>query len=159
VTGAEPTGTLPDLLRSPLAETGLDLEGVEVSTAGRRRVVRVLVDRDGGVSLDDLAAATTVVGDRLEQSNPLGDSPYTLEVTSPGIDRPLTAPRHWRRNIDRLVAVSLVDGATLTGRIVGAADDTATLDVDDVTQEIRYDDVATARVQIEFNRPRPSGKG
>jgi ribosome maturation factor RimP len=159
VTGDEPTGTLLDLLRAPLAETGLDLEGVEISSAGRRRVVRVLVDQDGGVTLDDLAAATTVVGDQIDRTTALGESPYTLEVTSPGIDRPLTAPRHWRRNVDRLVAVSFVDGATVTGRIVAAAEDGATVEVDGEPRQIGYDDVAKARVQIEFNRPRPSGKG
>jgi ribosome maturation factor RimP len=159
VSGAEPTGTLLDLLRPTLAKNGLDVEDVEISTAGRRRVVRVLVDRDGGVTLDDLAAATTLVGDHLERSDALGESPYTLEVTSPGIDRPLTAQRHWRRNVDRLVAVTLTDGGSLTGRILGAAEDSATVDVAGEQREIRYGDVATARVQIEFNRPRPSGKG
>lgn len=159
MTGAEPIETLLDLLRAPLAENGLDVEAVEISTAGRRRVVRVLVDKDGGVTLDDLAAATTVVGDRIDDSLALGERPYTLEVTSPGIDRPLTAPRHWRRNVDRLVAVSFADGAEVAGRILDADDERASVDVAGEPREIRYGDVAKARIQIEFNRARPSGKG
>lgn len=159
MTGVEPTETLLDLLRTPLGESGLDLEAVEISTAGRRRVVRVLVDKDGGVTLDDLAAATTVVGDQIDSGDALGERPYTLEVTSPGIDRPLTAPRHWRRNVDRLVAVSFADGTEVTGRILGADEDGASVDVGGEPREIRYDDVAKACIQIEFNRARPSGKG
>jgi len=156
VTGNQPTETLLEALRQPLATSGLDVEAVEISTAGRRRVVRVLVDKDGGVTLDDLAAATTVVGDRLDESDALGDRPYTLEVTSPGTDRPLTVPRHWRRNVDRLVSVTLSDGAAVTGRILQARDEGATVDVRGEPTEIGYRDVATARIQVEFNRPRPT---
>lgn len=159
MSGVEATETLLDLLRAPLAGEGLDVEGVEVSSAGRRRVVRVLVDKDGGVTLDDVAAATTVISARLDASDALDDHPYTLEVTSPGIDRPLTAPRHWRRNTDRLVSVTLVDGSSVTGRILGSDDDQATLDVQGEPRPLRYGDVAKARVQIEFNRVRPSEEG
>ncbi len=118
MSGAMPTETLLDLLRPPLTDSGLDLEAVEISSAGRRRVVRVLVDKDGGVTLDDLADATRVVGARLDETDALGERPYTLEVTSPGIDRPLTEPRHWRRNVNRLVSVTLSDGVTVSGRIL-----------------------------------------
>jgi len=154
VTGPTSTDILLDLLRAPLADSGLDIEAVEVSTAGRRRVVRVLVDKDGGVTLDDVAAATLRVGSRLDASDALGEQPYTLEVTSPGIDRPLTAPRHWRRNLDRLVAVTLVDGGEVTGRIQACAADSVTIVVDGARRDIAYAEVAKARVQIEFNRAR-----
>lgn len=159
MSGVQPTETLLDLLRAPLADEGLDVESVELSTAGRRRVVRVLVDKDGGVTLDDVAAATTVVSARLDGSDALDDHPYTLEVTSPGIDRPLTAPRHWRRNAGRLVSVTLADGSAVTGRIVSSDEDAATLDVQGAPKQVRYGDVAKARVQIEFNRSRPSEEG
>ena len=142
------------MLREPLATSGLDVEAVEITSAGRRRVVRVLIDKDGGVTLDDLAAATTVVGDRLDESDALGERPYTLEVTSPGTDRPLTAARHWRRNLDRLVAVTLLDGTGVSGRIVEAGDESAVVDVAGTATEVGYGDVATARVELEFNRPR-----
>lgn len=154
MTGRQQADALLDVLTAPLASHGLDLEGVEVSSAGRRRLVRVLVDKDGGVTLDEIADATTVVSNELDTHDVMGDAPYTLEVTSPGVDRPLTLPRHWARNVDRLVKVKPVDGAPYTGRIVSATADTARLDVSGAPREIRYDQVATARVEVEFNRPR-----
>ena len=118
MTGHQPQQELLAVLEKPLATSGLDLEGVEISQAGRRSLVRVLVDQDGGVTLDDIADATRVVSDVLDQTDVLGESPYTLEVTSPGIGRPLTLPRHWRRNVDRLVKVTTTSGDTWTGRVV-----------------------------------------
>ena len=82
----------------------------------------------------------------------LGEQPYTLEVTSRGVDRPLTLPRHWRRNASRLVKVTTTQGETVTGRIVESGEDAATLDVDGGTRELAYSDVAKALVQVEFNR-------
>ncbi len=98
-------------LTGPLGVLGLDVEAVEVTPAGNRRVLRIAVDGDDGVSLDTIADATRVVSDALDDSDVMGERPYTLEVTSRGVERPLTLPRHWRRNVDRLVAVTLVDGA------------------------------------------------
>lgn len=144
-----------ETLRTPLDAVGLDVEAVEISAAGRRRVVRVLVDKDGGITLDDLAEATTLVGKRLDDQGSLGEQPYTLEVTSPGTDRPLTEPRHWRRNVDRLVDVTRTDGTQVTGRITDAGHSSATLEVDGDPRPIHYADVAKAKIQVEFNRPRP----
>lgn len=153
VTQTQANDQILEVVQPALAQTGLDVEGVEISAAGRRRVVRVLVDKDGGVTLDEIAAATTLIGDLLDDSDVLGDRPYTLEVTSPGTDRPLTQPRHWRRNRDRLVAVTLREGS-LTGRILEVDDDGAVLDVDGTPTRVPYADVAKARVELEFNRPR-----
>jgi ribosome maturation factor RimP len=141
-------------LTGPLSVLGLDVEAVEVTPAGNRRVLRVAVDGDDGVSLDTIADATRVVSETLDDSDVMGERPYTLEVTSRGVERPLTLPRHWRRNVDRLVSVSLVDGdpPTFTGRITSAGDETAVLDVDGDAREVAYADVARAQVQIEFNR-------
>lgn len=153
---SQPKDRLLTLLRTPLHGQGLDVEDIEVSSAGRRKLVRVLVDKDGGVTLDEIAAATTAIGDCLDSSDVLDDSPYTLEVTSPGVDRPLTHARHWRRNVDRLVVVKRSDGSSCTGRIVEAADAAAVVDVDGARLNIAYADVTSARIEIEFNRPRPS---
>ena len=139
-------------LVDPLQQMGLDVEAVEVTPAGKRRVLRVAVDKDGGVTLDDVADATREVSRVLDESEVMGEQPYTLEVTSRGVDRPLTLPRHWRRNVDRLVKVSLVEGDTVTGRIAGATDDSVTLEVDGSTRELPYADIAKALVQVEFNR-------
>jgi ribosome maturation factor RimP len=143
-------------LVDPLKEIGFDVEAVEVTPAGKRRVLRVAVDKDGGVTLDDVADATREVSRVLDDSDVMGEMPYTLEVTSRGVDRPLTLPRHWRRNEDRLVRATLADGGEVTGRIVGSDESAATLDVDGERREVAYADVAKALVQIEFNRKTPN---
>jgi ribosome maturation factor RimP len=145
-------------LTDPLAALGLDVEAVEVTPAGKRRVLRVAVDKDGGVTLDDVADATREVSQVLDASDVMGEQPYTLEVTSRGVDRPLTLPRHWRRNADRLVKVTTHDGETLTGRILESGEDSATLDVSGQRQDVAYADVAKALVQIEFKRPGGAGE-
>lgn len=152
---------LVEELTDPLLALGLDLEGIELAAAGRRRVLRVAVDRDGGVTLDDVAAATKEVSRLLDDSDVMGEQPYLLEVSSPGTDRPLTHPRHWRRNTGRLVAVTTTDGRTRTGRVVQAGEDRILLDVDGSREEVALVDVTKARVEVEFNRkggpPQPDG--
>jgi ribosome maturation factor RimP len=143
---------ITDALREPLSGLGLDLEAVEMTPAGRKRVLRVAVDKDGGVTLDDIAEATRAVSQELDDEALMGEQAYTLEVTSRGVDRPLTEPRHWRRNHDRLVRADLRDGSRVTGR-VGRSDDTGvTLDVSGASRRVAYDAIAKALVQIEFNR-------
>jgi len=139
-------------IAGPLSELGLDVEAVEVTPAGKRRILRVAVDKDGGVTLDEVAEATREVSRALDASDAMGEQSYTLEVTSRGVDRPLTLPRHWRRNTGRLVKVALAEGGDLTGRILDTGDDGATLDVDGAHRDVAYADVAKARIQIEFNR-------
>jgi ribosome maturation factor RimP len=94
------------------------------------------------------------VSQELDTHDVMGDTPYTLEVTSPGVDRPLTLPRHWARNVDRLVQVRPIEGSPFTGRIVSAGAEGARIDVGGSTRDVRYAEIATARVEVEFNRPR-----
>jgi ribosome maturation factor RimP len=143
---------LAEVLTEPLAASGLDVEAIELTPAGRRRLLRVAVDKDGGVTMDDIADATREVSRLLDDSDVMGEHPYTLEVTSPGTDRPLTLPRHWRRNQSRLVKVTTKDGSTVTGRVDRSDDESATLDVGGAERVVRFDEVAKARIQIEFNR-------
>jgi ribosome maturation factor RimP len=143
---------LAGVLTDPLAAVGLDVEAIELTPAGRRRLLRVAVDKDGGVTLDDIADATKEVSRVLDSSDVMGEHAYTLEVTSPGTDRPLTLPRHWRRNQGRLVKVALTDGRAVTGRITSSDDSRAVVNVDGAAQEVAYADVAKAKIQIEFNR-------
>jgi ribosome maturation factor RimP len=139
-----------------LAEFGLELDALEVMPAGKRRVVRIVVDGDGpkgrGPLLDDIASASRAVSDALDGSDAMGQTPYTLEVSSRGVGRPLTEPKHWRRNATRLVRVDLVGGAQVTGRITSAGEDAVELDVDGTPREIRYADLTKALVQVELNR-------
>lgn len=146
-----------DLLAPVLAADGLDLEDVELKPAGRRTVLRVIVDADGGVTLDKITEISTQVAKVLDADDVMGNGSYTLEVTSRGVDRPLTAPRHWRRNVGRLVKVARVDGEEVLGRIAAADETGAELGAPDPKSaapgRLAYEDVAKARIQIEFARP------
>lgn len=134
---------------------GFDLERVDVQPAGRRRVLRVVVDGDSGLDLDTIASLTRELSTALDANNVMGDQPYTLEVTSPGVDRPLTEPRHWRRNRGRLVNGTLADGRSVSGRIVSSDDNGVTLQTDDGRIDLGYADISRAQVQVEFNAPTP----
>lgn len=143
---------LTGVLAPPVEALGLDLEAVDLSKAGKRSVLRVAVDKDGGVSMDDIAEATKAVSEVLDDSPLMGEQAFTLEVSSPGVDRPLTHPRHWRRNQTRLVKVTLAEGEPVEGRITGSDESGATLDVDGTEVRVSFAEVAKARIQIEFKR-------
>jgi ribosome maturation factor RimP len=134
-----------------IAAAGYDLEDVALSRAGRRHVVRVLVDTDGGINLDDVAVVSREISAALDSAEEAGGEvlagEYQLEVGSPGVDRPLTLPRHWRRNVSRLVAVN-----GRTGRVTSADDNGIVLDVDGKPQELTYAELGPGKVQIEFKR-------
>lgn len=136
---------------------GLELEDVSITPAGRRRVVRLVVDSDDRLDLDAVAEVSRVVSAALDDADVFGAQAYTLEVSSPGVDRPLTAARHWRRALHRLVTVELEDGTTLTGRVIEADSASARLDVDGTVHELSLGEVRHARVQVEFSRPAASG--
>ena len=141
-----------------LAQFGLELEAVEIIPAGKRRLVRVVVDGDGpqgtGPLLDDIAQASKAASAALDNADVTGKAAYTLEVTSRGVGRPLELPRHWRRNTGRLVAVRLSEGDTVTGRIVSNTDEDVRLNVDGEDLHVRFADVDRALVQVELNRPK-----
>lgn len=143
---------IAELLEPVLAAAGLDLEAVELTPAGKRRVLRVVVDSDNGVDLDTVGEVSQEVDTLLESSDVMGELPYVLEVTSPGVDRPLTEPRHWRRSRGRLVQAPLAEGGEVTGRVTGADDDGVTLDVEGRPRTYSYADLGKGRVQVEFRR-------
>jgi ribosome maturation factor RimP len=154
-----------------VAAAGMDLESVRVTAAGRRRLLRVVVDSDRGVSLDDAAAVSRELSTALDTVAAMGDFPYTLEVSSPGVDRPLTDPRHWRRAVGRLVQVTVTNPADsepvtgfkpvtgsrpVTGRIVSADAEGVTLDVADDPKARRrfgYAELGAGAIQVEFGHP------
>jgi ribosome maturation factor RimP len=164
------------LARPVIGAAGLDLEAVRVTSAGRRTVLRVVVDGDGGVSLDDIALVSRELSAVLDASPVMGEQPWTLEVSSPGVDRPLTEPRHWRRAMGRLVTVPLMGGAggagsaggagragqsgstggatatLIEGRVTGASSDAVTLDTGGETRQFGYRELGPGRIQIEFAR-------
>ena len=142
---------LAGLIGPVVAAAGMDLESVRVSAAGRRRLLRVVVDSDHGVSLDDAAEVSRDVSAALDATDVMGDVPYTLEVSSPGVDRPLTEPRHWRRAAGRLVRVKTGAG-TVEGRVLAADADGVTLNVDGAEHRYGYGDLGAGAVQVEFGR-------
>lgn len=152
---------LTRLVEPAVAEIGLDLEEVDVRPAGRRRLVKIVVDGDGGVDLDAVARVSEAASRLLDESDVMGTSPYVLEVTSPGVDRPLTEPRHWRRAVGRLVVAPLAAGGQVEGRVVAADDAAVEIDVVQKrrgkgagTQTARrrfgLDELGRGRVQVEF---------
>ena len=148
---------------------GYDLEELVVTPAGRRSVVRVVVDRDEGVTLDDIAEVSRAVSEVLDANDDGMGRPYVLEVTSPGVDRPLTEHRHWRRNVGRLVTVAVGPAGSadeVTGRITAADDDGVTLAVEakgkpgakkrpPTPRQVPWAQLGAGRVQVEFGRAEP----
>lgn len=143
---------LEEIIEPIVREEGLDLESISVSRAGRRSRLQIVVDADGGVDLDRCADVSRVISTALDERDVMGEAPYTLEVSSPGVARALQHPRHWARAHGRLVRVKKADGSALTGRVQSSGEDAAVLDVDGTSHEINYAEVASARVQVEFSR-------
>src|SRR6476620_7376433 len=120
---ADTRDRLAEELTGPMDALGLDLEAVDLTSAGKRRVLRVAIDNDGGVTMDDIADATREVARLLDDTDVMGQQAYTLEVSSPGVDRPLRLPRHCRRNGGRLVKFPFDEGEPVIGRITANDDD------------------------------------
>jgi len=151
---------LREIVDQVTADAGCDLEDLVVRSAGRRRVVRVVVDADGGVTLDAAAQISRAISERLDDTgddDPAGAAPYTLEVTSPGIGRPLTLPRHFRRARTRLVALVTSDGRSITGHVAGTTDDAVQLVLSGrkglTDAEVPFADIERAKVEVEFSPP------
>jgi ribosome maturation factor RimP len=152
-TGHQPDGPLHGVLEPIVSGAGYELDELDVRVIGRRHTIKLVVDSDSGIGLDDIATVSRAASEELDKHEHLIGGSYTLEVTSPGVDRPLTAPRHWRRAHLRLVAVRTVDGATLAGRVGTAGEDSVELLVAGVRRPLPYADVAHAAVEVEFNHP------
>jgi ribosome maturation factor RimP len=150
--GAVDDKRLAGLIQPVAAAAGMDLESVQVTRAGKRRRLIVVVDVDGGVSHAGLDSVSREISALLDASNAMGEVPYTLEVTSPGVDRPLTEPKHWRRAVRRLVTVKVAGEGAITGRVVAADEDGVTLDVDSARRELGYGALGPGAVQVEFGR-------
>ncbi|SNS07283.1 ribosome maturation factor RimP [Geodermatophilus pulveris] len=167
----DPAATRMAGLVAPVVEAaGYDLEELVVTPAGRRSVVRVVVDRDTGVTLDDVAEVSRAVSAALDDlDGEFGSAPYVLEVTSPGVDRPLTDPRHWQRNTGRLVTVAVGPTGSaeqVTARVLAADGDGVTLAVEakgrpgarkrpPTRRQVPWHELGTGRVQVEFGRHEP----
>ena len=154
-TTADARRHLLGLLEPVIRSAGYDLDDIVVSTAGRRTMVRVSVDADGGIDLDAVAEVSRAVSAALDDEGDGFAGPYVLEVSSPGVDRPLTERRHWRRAVGRLVEVP-VDGAPVTGRVHSATEQALVLDLAGEQRELSWPSVGPGRIQVEFNPPGPT---
>jgi ribosome maturation factor RimP len=170
---------LTDLLGPVISEAGLELESLRVGRAGRRSVLRVVVDSDHGVTLDDIALVSRAVAAEIDKIDAMGPTSYTLEVSSPGVDRPLTEPRHWRRAAGRLVRVSVAGGSVepsplngarqasrnpssslteepgqrvIDGRVIGAGPSGVLIEIDGERREFGYAELGPGQVQVEFGK-------
>lgn len=141
----------------PVVENhGLEIDRIEVVAAGKRALVRIFLDGDGpeghGPSLDQIAEATRSISQALDDADLTKGRPYVLEVSSRGVGRPLTEPKHFRRNLGRLVALATTDGEVV-GRIAAVTDDTVELDIDGGSRTVALAAISKALVQVELNRP------
>jgi len=154
---------LSELLASVLSGHQLELDDLDVTPAGRRRLIRVTVDGDGpagrGPDLDQIAEATRSVSQALDESDLMGEQPYTLEVSSRGVSRPLATPAHYRRNVGRLLALTLTDGSQTMGRITASDDAAVSIEVAGMVEVYPYERVKRAVVQVEMNRHPADGEG
>lgn len=147
---------LAECITPALHKAGYFLEDINIVSPGQHRIVTVIVDGVAALNLDQVTVASKLVSELLDDAPFMGETPFTLEVTSPGIDRPLTLPRHFAKNADRLLKITKTDGEVLTGRILSNSESDVTLtvtekkDVNEVT--IALVDIKRAQVEIEFNR-------
>ncbi len=147
---------ISDLITPALTSAEYFLEDINIVTPGKHRIVTIIVDGEKALNLDQVTVATKLISELLDEASFMGETPFTLEVTSPGIDRPLTLPRHFAKNHDRLLKVTKNDGEVVTGRITAITDSEVTLTVavkkELVEHVISLTDIKRALVEIEFNR-------
>lgn len=143
---------LADFIRPVVTAAGLDLESVQVKVVGKRRQLIVTVDSDSGVSHDDLDRVSRNISELLDAGDAFGEAPYTLEVSSPGVDRPLTEPKHWRRARGRLVRVKAAGEGSVEGRVLAADADGVTLGLAGGERRFTYPGLGAGSVQVEFGR-------
>ena len=147
---------ISELVTPAVSDQGFYLEDVHVATPGNHRIVTCIVDGDVSLNLDQVTSVSRVISELLDEAAFMGETPFTLEVTSPGVDRPLTQPRHFTKNVDRLLKIIKLDGSEVTGRILSNTDHDVTLTVltkkESTEQTVLLSDIKRAVVEIEFNR-------
>jgi ribosome maturation factor RimP len=147
---------ISELVTPAVSDLGFYLEDIHIATPGNHRIVTCIVDGDFSLNLDQVTSVSRVISELLDEAAFMGETPFTLEVTSPGVDRPLTQPRHFAKNVDRLLKIVKLDGSEVTGRILSNTDQDVTLTVtvkkETVEQTVALAGIKRAVVEIEFNR-------
>ena len=150
------TQSITDLISPAVTEAGFYLEEVQIASPGNHRTVTCVVDGPTPLNLDQVTIVSRLISELLDSADFMGETPFTLEVTSPGVDRPLTEVRHWTKNLTRLIKTTLNDGTIITGRLTEFNEISATL-VENIkgrikTHSVAFSDIKRAVVEIEFNR-------
>ena len=144
---------LTELLTPVVTKAGFVLEEITVTPVGRRRLLAVVIDREeNNPSLDEVTVVSKEISAILDNYSQMGEMPFTLEVTTPGIDRPLTLPRHWKKNIGRLVKITPVEGEKFVGRILSYNADQVTLQLEKAEKVVDLSQITKAQIEVEFNR-------
>jgi len=147
---------ISELVTPVVSDLGFYLEDVHVATPGSHRIVTCIVDGDASLNLDQVTSVSRVISELLDEAPFMGETPFTLEVTSPGVDRPLTQPRHFAKNVSRLLKIIKLDGSEVTGRILSNTDKDVTLTVavkkETIEETVSLANIKRAVVEIEFNR-------
>jgi ribosome maturation factor RimP len=150
------TDQIAQLVTPAVQAQGFFLEEVLLVSPGKHRIVTCIVDGQSSLNMDQVTAVSRAISELLDEAAFMGEAPFTLEVTSPGVDRPLTKPRHFAKNVDRLLKVVGNDGEVVTGRISGNTETELTLSVTEKKEVkevvIALADIKRATVEIEFNR-------
>jgi ribosome maturation factor RimP len=154
------TQAITDLISPAVSEAGFFLEEVQIASPGSHRIITCVVDGQTPLNLDQVTVASRLISELLDIAEFMGETAFTLEVTSPGVDRPLIYPRHWAKNLTRLIKVTLLDGSTTIGRLTEFNESNATL-VENIKGRIKehsiaFADIKRAVVEIEFNRKESS---
>jgi len=150
------TDQISQLVTPAVEAQGFFLEEVQLVSPGKHRIVTCIVDGETSLNMDQVTGVSRAISELLDEAAFMGDTPFTLEVTSPGVDRPLTQPRHFRKNVDRLLKVVKIDGDVVTGRICSSSDLDVTLTVAEKKEtkevSVKLSEIKRATVEIEFNR-------
>lgn len=147
---------ITELVRPAVEKAGFFLEDVHIVSPGKHRIVTCIVDGQTPLNLDQVTSVSRDISELLDAADFMDDSAFTLEVTSPGVDRPLTLPRHWHKNLNRLVKVVNQDGSVVNGRITSVEESQVLLNEDfkgkSKEHTVIFTDIKRATVEIEFNR-------
>jgi ribosome maturation factor RimP len=150
------TDQISQLVTPAVEAQGFFLEEVQLVSPGKHRIVTCIVDGETSLNMDQVTGVSRAISELLDEAAFMGDAPFTLEVTSPGVDRPLTQPQHFRKNVDRLLKIVKIDGDVVTGRICSSSDLDVTLTVVEKKEtkevSVKLSEIKRATVEIEFNR-------
>lgn len=146
-------GKLVELLEKPVEDLGYELVHIELGSQGSNAVLRIYIDAPGGILVDDCETVSRQLSAVLDVEDPL-KAAYFLEVSSPGLDRPLVKPDHFRQFVgDRariVMATHILGRRRFTGEMKEASEDFVVLEVDGESYELPYEEIESARLELVF---------